>query len=300
MSEYSIEGETLDKNSLETTGEDSESGLNGRKRANDLDGATWTRYSISIWSDIRKTVEEQSLGHPAMFPVQLVERLLQSFTQREDDVILDPFCGSGSTLLAAQRLGRTGIGFEISSDYVQLTQKRLEAPQQIELFSAELPTSGKAQIFEEDARDILRYLAPDSVDMVITSPPYWDILSQRRTADGKEIRDYGDTRDDLGKIEDYRAFLEELAAVFRPVFRVMKPGKYCAVVVMDIRKKNRFYPFHSDLASLMQNLGFIYDDLIIWDRRHEYNNLRPLGYPAVFRINKCHEFILIFQKPKAK
>jgi len=49
----------------------------------------------------------------------------------------------------------------------------------------------------------------------------------------------------------------------------------------------------------MQAIGFIYDDIIIWDRRHEYNNMRPLGYPAVFRVNKAHEFILIFQKPKA-
>ena len=55
---------------------------------------------------------------------------------------------------------------------------------------------------------------------------------------------------------------------------------------------------HADLAGIMQQLGFIYDDLIVWDRRHEYNNMRPLGYPYRFRINKAHEFILIFQKPR--
>lgn len=49
---------------------------------------------------------------------------------------------------------------------------------------------------------------------------------------------------------------------------------------------------------MMEHIGFIYDDLIIWDRRHEYNNLKPLGYPAVFRINKIHEYILIFKKPE--
>ncbi|MEN6479314.1 MAG: DNA methyltransferase [Anaerolineales bacterium] len=85
--------------------------------------------------------------------------------------------------------------------------------------------------------------------------------------------------------------------MFEKVRNAMRPGAYCCVVVMDIRKKNRFYPFHSDLATLMQTIGFIYDDLIIWDRRHEYNNMRPLGYPSVFRVNKAHEFILIFQKP---
>jgi hypothetical protein len=51
-----------------------------------------------------------------------------------------------------------------------------------------------------------------------------------------------------------------------------------------------------DITAKMQEIGFTLDDIIIWDRRQEYNNLRPLGYPSVFRVNKVHEFILIFQK----
>jgi hypothetical protein len=68
-------------------------------------------------------------------------------------------------------------------------------------------------------------------------------------------------------------------------------------VVMDIRKKSKFYPFHIDISLLMEEIGFDLDDIIIWDRRREYNNVRPLGYPSVFRINKVHEFIMIFKKP---
>ena len=122
-------------------------------------------------------------------------------------------------------------------------------------------------------------------------------MTARRTADYKEIRNYGDGDGDLGLVKDYQAFLGQLQQVFARVYQVLKPGAYCCVVVMDIRKKNRFYPFHSDLAGRLQDLGFVYDDLLIWDRRQEYNNMRPLGYPAVFRVNKVHEFILIFQKP---
>ena len=94
------------------------------------------------------------------------------------------------------------------------------------------------------------------------------------------------------------AFLEELAEVFSKVYQAMKPGAYCCVVVMDLRKKERFYPFHSDLAQYLERVGFILDDIIIWDRSSEYNNLRPLGHPSVFRINKVHEYINIFQKPR--
>jgi DNA modification methylase len=264
----------------------------GRKRTNDLDGVAWTRYSISVWSDIRKSSEEIELNHPAIFPAQLVTRLVECFTRKDERIILDPFCGSGSTVVAASKLGRVGIGFEVNPAYVELANTRLLRP---ELWQTEVDR--ESTIYRCDARRLRQHLEPDSVDMVITSPPYWDILSQKRTADGKSVRDYGDITEDLGKIESYEEFLDQLAGVFRPVYEVLRPGKYCIVVVMDLRKKNTFYPFHADIARMMEHIGFIYDDLIIWDRHHEYNNLRPLGYPSVFRINKCHEYILIFQKP---
>ena len=261
------------------------------RRANDLDGRTWTRYSISIWSDIRKTPDEIALGHPAIFPQQLVTRLIECFTRSDEKVILDPFMGSGSTIVAADRMGRTGIGFETSAEYYNLAARRLYNR---ELFQTSELTS---QLYLVDARRMREFLKPESVDLVITSPPYWDILSQKRTADYKETRDYGSAPGDLSRIADYNEFLKELSQVFEKVYQVLKPSKYCIVIVMDLRKKDKFYPFHSDIADFMQEIGFIYDDIIIWDRRHEYNNMRPLGYPSVFRINKAHEYILIFKKP---
>jgi len=261
------------------------------KRANNLDGATWIRNSISIWSDIRKSQQEIALGHPAIFPSQLVERLINCFTVGDKLAVLDPFSGSGSTVVTAYRMNHIGIGFEINEKYIELTKQRLSecSPQQNEL-------DDNIRLYNSDARHILKYIPENSIDIVITSPPYWDVLSQKRTADSKSIRDYGDTAEDLAKIADYKEFLRQLSEVFKQVFVALKPGSYCIVVVMDLRKKSKFYPFHSDVAKMMEEIGFIYDDLIVWDRRHEYNNLRPLGYPYVFRINKVHEYILIFQK----
>lgn len=266
---------------------------NGKRRANELDGKNWTRYSISIWSDIRKTPEEVALGHPAIFPVALASRLIEVFTNQYDRIILDPFAGVGSTLVAAQRLGKDAIGIELSPSFVEKAHIRIS---QMTLFESE--KSGRASIYTANALHMAEFIDPETIDMVVTSPPYWDILNEKRTADYKEIRNYGDEDADLGKISDYRAFLSELKAVFIQTYRVMRPGAYCCIIVMDIRKKEKFFSFHSDISDFMQDIGFIYDDLIIWDRRHEYNNMRPLGYPAVFRVNKAHEFILIFQKPK--
>lgn len=263
-----------------------------KKRANDLDGKTWTRNSISIWSDIRKTSEEMALSHPAMFPMALVTRLIESFTTEKDRVVLDPFAGIGSTIVAAQRLGKHGIGTELSSDFAVQARRRCNQKTLLDI------GVGRGTIYHADALDLLQYVEADSVDFVVTSPPYWDILNEKRSADYKEIRNYGNYENDLGKIDNYQEFLRHLMRVFEQVFIALRPGAYCCVVVMDIRKKDKFYPFHSDIATSMQERGFIYDDIIIWDRRHEYNNMRPLGYPSVFRINKAHEYILIFQKPK--
>jgi DNA modification methylase len=263
------------------------------KRANDLDGRDWVKNSISIWSDIAWTKEERLLKHPAKFPVNLAERLIRSFTKSSEKRILDPFLGSGSTLVAAKNLGRQGIGFDVYETYVKLSKERLR---QEGLF-----TSNEAQplIYLRDAREMDHVLEPESVDICITSPPYWDILTQKRTADGKDIRNYGDSKVDLGMISDYNEFLDELMNVFRGVKRVLKDGKYFIINVMDLRKKENFYPYHMDLSKRVIESGFVLDDIIIWDRRKDYNNLRALGYPYKFRVNKVHEFLMIFQKPKA-
>ncbi len=273
----------------------------GKLRANNLDGRTWTRYSISVWNDIRKNAAEKKLSHPALFPLAMVERLLEIFTLPEDTV-LDPFMGSGSTLLGAQLLGRRGVGLEISGEYIEMFKKR-QVDAQGEQHDNDTDGNDEGEIdrnavrvIEDDARNISSHIAPESVDFCLTSPPYWNILTARRTADHKPIRNYGEERYDLGNVEDYSIFLDELQKVFSGVYSVLKMGKYCIVVVMDIRKKNIYYPLHMDISQIMLSLGFVLDDMIIWDRRDEYNNLRPLGYPHVFRINKIHEYLLIFQK----
>jgi DNA modification methylase len=94
------------------------------QRANDLDGKRWLQNSISIWSDIAKSPEETALKHPAMFPAQLVSRLVESFTRSDQTVVLDPFCGIGATVLAAEMMGKRGIGLDISADYISIADRR--------------------------------------------------------------------------------------------------------------------------------------------------------------------------------
>jgi len=289
-----------------------------RPRCNDLPGQEWLRYSVSVWSDIRKTAEELSLNHPAMFPTMLCERVMKMFLPAGPHRVLDPFLGSGSTLVAARSLGKQGIGLEISESYIELAKSRLaqadlnrreskvesrepEIPDHLRFPALDSPLSTlDFQIHRADSRQLAEFVEPESIDLCLTSPPYWNILNQKRSADYKEVRHYGNLDDDLGTIAGYEEFLTELAGVFERVHTALRPGAYCIVVVMDLRKKSRFFPFHADLAARMQQAGFLFDDLIIWNRGQEYNNLRPLGYPSVFRVNKVHEFVLVFQKPRAE
>ena len=261
------------------------------RRCNQLPGKTWLRNSISVWSDIQKSPEERALKHPALFPGQLVDRLVETFLPGPGALVLDPFAGVGSTLLAAARSGSRAVGCELSPEFTAVIERRI----------AELTPEEQARVtlVNQSAFDLPTLVAPGSVDLCVTSPPYWNILNQKRTADYKSVRHYGNLADDLGTIADYDEFLDRLGDLFRLVFAALRPGAYCCVVVMDLRKKNKFYPFHSDLAARLEAIGFEWDDLVIWNRQAEYNNLRPLGYPAVFRVNKVHEYVLIFQKRTA-
>lgn len=260
-----------------------------RKRANNLTGNEWLRHSISIWSNIRKSPEELVLKHPALFPSALVMKLLECFTNENDEIVLDPFVGIGTTPLEAMRMGKKGIGFDISEEFLNVARSRFD---QLNLFENK---SGSYQLINDNALNMDSHLSKDSADIVITSPPYWDILNQKRTADGKSIRHYGNLNGDLGTIEDYSEFISGLCDVFKVISGILKIDKYCIINVMDIRKGPKFYPVHSDLLIMLADAGYELDDIIIWNRSHEYNNLRPLGFPAVFRINRIHEYLLIFK-----
>lgn len=268
-----------------------------KKKANMLSGADWIRYSMSVWSDIRKTASEIQHGHPASFPEILVRRLLSCYTNDDEKVVLDPFMGSGSTIVAAYKMGKKGIGVEISDEYIETAKQRIK---QWEInFENEAVEFIEPAFLKGDARCI-DSLVEDEVDICITSPPYWNILEQKRTADGKDIRNYGDDQKDLGKIKEYDKFLIELTHVWRGLLNIIKPGGYLIINVMDLRKKNRFYPLHMDIVSNITKMSypsFELDDIILWNRQSEYNNLRPLGYPYKFRINKIHEYLLVFEKP---
>ncbi len=256
---------------------------------NKLNGKEWLQNSFSIGRDVKKNSEEKKLKHPAMFPIELVEKLIKIYTKDDGEVILDPFAGVGSTIIAAKNLNRKGIGMELNPEFCKISKQRLSQ-------STLIDSKFEPKIICGDSRNLSKHVDKESVDLCINSPPYWDILNQKRTVDDRKIGNYSDSKIDMGNIEDYKKFLDELKQVYTEVYKVLKPNKRCCVVVMDIRKKDKFYPLHIDITKIMEEIGFELEEFVIWDRQHEYNNMKTLGYPWVFRFNKVHEFICIFWK----
>lgn len=153
------------------------------------------------------------------------------------------------------------------------------------------------RLINTDARD-LSFLADESVHLVVTSPPYWN------------LKRYNETPHQLGHVQDYEAFLAELEKVWRQMFRILIPGGRLICVVGDVCVARRnfgrhlVFPLHADICVICRRIGFDNLNPIIWHKisnaSYEVSNgSRFLGKPyepnAI--IKNDMEFILMQRKP---
>lgn len=94
------------------------------EKENTIDRDQFLEYTKSVWTFPAERAKK--IGHPAPFPVELPQRLIELYTFK-GDVVLDPFCGGGSTCVAAVLAGRKYVGYEIKEQYVELAEKRIAA-----------------------------------------------------------------------------------------------------------------------------------------------------------------------------
>lgn len=272
-----------------------------RNNLNDLIASEWISETVSVWT-------QRGLGanhadaqiermHPAPFSFTDVARLIRFFT-KAGGVVLDPFVGVGSTLKACAIHGRKGIGIELNKQYADLSKKRLDKEVN-DLFS----NISEQQILVGDSRVLVNTLEENSVDFIVTSPPYWNILhkedhkaNQERKQHNLDTR-YSDSDKDLGNIKEYPEFLNELCAILGSCVRPLKPGKYMSIIVSDFRNKSQFILFHSDLANALKKYGLELRGLTVLYQRHK--RVFPYGYPYSYVPNIHHQFILILQNTKS-
>lgn len=191
------------------------------------------------------------------------------------DLVLDQFAGGGTTLVEAKLLGRDIIGVDINPTALERCREKT---------SFEYQNSGRVVIRQGDARN-LDFVESESIDLICTHPPYADIINYSEDIVG-----------DLS-LMNTKDFLLAMESVASECFRVLKPGKFCAILMGDTRKKGCVIPMGFDVMQLFINAGFTLKELII----KEQHNCKATGYWKTNSIKYnflllAHEYLFVFRK----
>jgi DNA modification methylase len=263
------------------------------RRGDEAAGALLEQVVSSFLFSRTPPRSRQKTLHPATFSESDIVRLIGLFTQGGGRV-LDPFVGTGSTLIACAQSGRLGVGIELSREWATVARARLRT---------EGGPLGKQQLLlHADARKALPKLAPESFDLLLTSPPYWSMLRKRpglkaraeRVARGLATH-YSESPADLGNIEGYADFLTTLGAIFGLALPALRPGAYACVIVSDFRHGSRFVLHHADVAQALEAAGYPLKAVTILAQDNK--NLYPFGIPHRFVSNVHHQYVLVHQRP---
>lgn len=209
---------------------------------------------------------------------QVVRNIILRYSEK-GDYILDPMVGGGTTLVECKLTGRNCLGIDINPCAVKLSKVALDF---------EFDNKVKIKVKQGDARD-LSFLKDESFDLITTHPPYGNIINY---SDGK-------INGDLSNLNDLEEFYNEIGKVASELYRVLKPGKYCAILIGDTRKNKHYVPISVNVLQKFLDEGFILKESII---KHQWNT-KTEGFWAE-RSKKynflliSHENLFIFRKPE--
>lgn len=255
------------------------------KELSQLTKEEWREYTKTVWSIANVSHEL----HPATFPVEIPKRLTKLFSFW-GETVLDPFGGVGSTAVAALREGRRAVCIDQNRKFVEEMRARIAAEKSIDVDLLDARTG--------DSRN-LSTIQDDSIDLIVTSPPYWDKA------------DYGGQSSDIGTAGSYVEFLAELRRVFEECHRVLRPGRKLCVVTANVNQMTDHglltFPLSTDIGIMLREIGLVMINEIIWSkdgtggRWGSANGQRPIfgsyPYPPNFLFKNVHEYVIVFAKP---
>lgn len=213
------------------------------------------------------------------FAPQIARNVILNYST-EGELVLDPMCGSGTTLIEARLLNRTALGYDVNQNAVDITNERIN-------FAVE--NSSKQIVLRGDVRK-LDALDEDSIDLILTHPPYANIVK------------YSDNQnpDDLSSISGIHTFLDELEKGIRELYRVLKPDRYCALLIGDTRKGAHYVPLSHYVLDRCLKVGFALKEEII---KTQHNTRYAQRWTAPARVHRfyliMHEHLYVFRKPRA-
>ena len=267
-------------------------------RLNDLEPKEWVKFQKSWFIHNPPPRRKDVLRHPAKFPETLAQEFIEFFTKK-GQVVLDPMAGTGSTLVAALRAGRSSYGIELNPGYAAIARQ---------VVSEECAALGeaaiglRAEVIEGNAAHVAEHAAAHPIpliDYVLTSPPYWDMLHARGAGTQKKRRAspeldvfYSDDPQDLGNVAVYEEFLDRLVHIYEALQPFLKPRAYLTIIVKNVKKGGKIYPLAWDLG---RRLGETYTlkDERIWCQSDI--RLAPYGLGSAWVSNTVHHYCLQFR-----
>jgi len=263
----------------------------------------WVRNQVAIWELYyeKRDIRDKDI-HPAVFPIALPKKCIELFTHK-GELVLDPFVGIGTTLLAARDLERNAIGFDINSKYIEFIKKRLSQID-MSLFSE----STQQLAICDDAINIQQYIDEEMISLCVTSPPYANMLNLERLNKSlrsdlrenkhyKKVQQYSNNPRDLGTMK-LKEYINALAEIYKRILPLLKPKAHCVINVNDLWENNQRYPTHSYIIKAMEEIGYELRNIIIWDKRNLVNKVGIFGWPSNYiTLSTTFEYILDFWRP---
>ena len=269
--------------------------------SNCMTAKEWMKSQIGVWQFTYegRDVRDKTL-HPAVFPISMARKVIELFTHK-GALVLDPFVGSGTTLLAAQDGERNAVGFDLSQAYVELSESRLTEPPLAAAQSRQLA-------IQEDARNIPGYLTEESLSLIFTSPPYANLLNRKRknksrrgdlrkNGQYKKVEQYSQDPRDLGTLS-LDQFCVEMADIYAGLLPLLRPKAHCVINVPDMWWENERITIHMALTEALRSVGYELRNTIIWDRTNIVNKIGIFGWPSNYiTMGTTFEYLLDFWRP---
>ncbi|MFQ5586430.1 MAG: DNA methyltransferase, partial [Thermodesulfobacteriota bacterium] len=241
----------------------------------------WLKSQLGVWQFTYegRDIRDKNV-HPATFPISLAKKIIELFTH-EGELVLDPFVGSGTTLVAAKDLNRNAVGFDLQKHYVELSSDRLNSDPNLFCTTQQIS-------IQDDARNISKYFRDDSLSLIWTSPPYANLLNRRRKNKSRRDR----KNEQLGKVEQYsqdpkdlgildlEKYTEEMGDIYEALLPLLKPKAHCVINVPDMWWENQRITIHISLVEELRKRGYELRNVIIWDRTNIVNRIGIFGWPS--------------------
>jgi DNA modification methylase len=234
--------------------------------------------------------------HPAKFPETLIEGFIDVFTT-PGATVFDPMVGTGSTVVAALRKHRNGIGVDLNSQFIETALRRIKRETVPELFE---DRNVFGVVLQGDATQLheIPQLRGQQFEYAITSPPYWSMLTNPGSENQAARRNknlplvYSDDKADLGNVEDYDEFLKLLESVYSCVADKLVPGGVLTVVVKNVKRNHVLYPLAWDLTARLcgQDGKYDYVGNTMWCQ--DDVGLKPFAVGIHWVSNILHQYCL--------